>query len=90
MKEEKIPYKCKCGGALKKDYCSVEFFGIDFGMKPCEKCFKCGSEYLDDETLLEIEKEVKKRQIFAMERNVQVTKSGNSLVNSLNVSSGFF
>lgn len=80
MKEEILPYKCSCGGTLKKSQCSVEFYGIDFGIRDCEVCTSCGSEYLDQEVMQKLEEEVKKRKIFALERNVKVTKSGNSLV----------
>mgnify|MGYP001573715769 CR=1 FL=1 len=80
MVEEIIPYKCNCGGTLKKSHTQVEFFGIDFGIKKCEACTRCGSEYLNDETLDEIEKEVKKRKLFGLEKQAQITKSGNSLV----------
>jgi hypothetical protein len=77
---EEIPYKCSCGGNLKKTKIQVEFFGIDFGLKDGEICASCGSEYLDQDVLNEIENEVKKRNIFALEKKVSVTKSGNSLV----------
>ncbi len=80
MVEEILSYKCNCGGTLKKSHCQVEFFGIDFGIKECEVCTKCGSEYLSDETLDEIEKEVKKKKLFGLEKHAQITKSGNSLV----------
>ena len=30
---EEIPYKCSCGGNLKKTKVPVEFFGIDFGLR---------------------------------------------------------
>src|SRR3989344_2903697 len=75
-----LPYPCNCGGKLKKAYTQVEFFGIDFGVRSCEVCSQCGSEYLNDETLQEIEKEVKKRGIFGLEKQARITKSGNSLV----------
>lgn len=75
-----LPYKCNCGGTLKKGHAQVDFFGIDFGIRECEVCSKCGSEYLNNETLDEIEQEVKKRKLFGLERQVQITKSGNSLV----------
>lgn len=78
--EKVLPYNCKCGGKMKKSHCGVEFFGIDFGLKECEVCTACQSEYLDDAVLEEIEKEVKKRKLFALERKITVTKSGNSLV----------
>ncbi len=77
---EKIPYKCTCGGNLKRSKVEVEFFGINFGLKDAEVCTLCGSEYLDQDTMKEIETEVKKRNIFGLERKVSVTKSGNSLV----------
>ena len=77
---KEIPYKCTCGGELKKSKVEVEFFGIDFGMKDAEVCTRCGSEYLDQETMKEIETIVKERNIFGLERKISVTKSGNSLV----------
>jgi len=78
--EKVLDYPCSCGGTLKKSFCSVEFFGINFGENNCEVCTKCGSEYLDDETLGKIEEEVKKKRIFGLEKQVSVVKSGNSLV----------
>lgn len=78
--EKVLPYLCRCGGKLKKSFCEVEFFGIDFGLKPCEVCSKCGEEFLDDSVLEEIEKEVKKKKLFGLEKRLEVTKSGNSLV----------
>ncbi len=78
--EEILSYGCKCGGKLKSSQTEIEFFGIEFGLKPCEVCTKCGAEYIDQQVMKEIEKEVKKRGILGLERNIQVTKSGNSLV----------
>ncbi len=80
MEEEVMPYPCTCGGTLKKSQCEVEFFGIDFGLRECEICTSCGSEYLSQETMKEVEEEVKSKRIFGLERNVKVSKSGNSLV----------
>lgn len=80
MVEKILSYKCNCGGILKKSHTQVEFFGIDFGIKECEACTKCNSEYLNDETLERIEKEVRKRRLFGLEKEVHITKSGNSLV----------
>ena len=80
MKEKILPYKCNCGGTLKKSHTQVEFFGIDFGVRECEVCAKCGSEFLDDEILEDIEQEVKKKKLFGLEKQAQITKSGNSLV----------
>ena len=80
MVEQILSYKCNCGGILKKSHTQVEFFGIDFGIKECEICTKYNSEYLNDEILDEIEKEVKKRKLFRLEKEIQITKSGNSLV----------
>ena len=78
--EKMLDIKCKCGGELKQSFSQVEFFGIDFGARKVEVCMKCGEEYLDEKTLGEIEKEVKKKKIFGLEQKVRVTKSGNSLV----------
>ncbi len=66
MKSDVLEYKCNCGGTLKKSQTHVEFFGIDFGIKKCEICTSCSSEYLDNEVLHEIEQEVKKRKLFKL------------------------
>ena len=55
---KKLPYKCKCGGRLKKSYTEVEFYGIDFGTKECEICTECKTEYLSEDVLGEIEAEI--------------------------------
>ena len=47
MNEKEVPYKCSCGGSLKKTKVEVGFFGIDFGLRDAEVCTACGSEYLD-------------------------------------------
>ncbi len=72
--------RCKCGGLLKKSKTEVEFFGMDFGLRPCEICTRCGSEYLSQELVEGIEAEVKKKGLFGLERKGRITKSGNSLV----------
>lgn len=72
--------RCKCGGKLKRSFNEVEFFGIDFGLKRAEACSDCGSEYLSQEVMEEIEGEVKRRKFFGLERRGRVAKSGNSLV----------
>ncbi len=77
---DEIPYKCSCGGNLKRSKVEVEFFGINFGVRDTEVCTLCGSEYLDQDTLKEIETKVKEKNIFGLERKLSVTKSGNSLV----------
>ncbi|MDI6902725.1 MAG: hypothetical protein QMC77_03230 [Methanocellales archaeon] len=73
-------YKCKCGGELRKSHTEVEFYGIDFGVRECEVCSSCGTEYLSEDIIEEMEEEIKNRGIFALERAVKITKSGNSLV----------
>jgi len=72
--------RCKCGGLMKKTKTEVEFFGIDFGVRSCEICTRCGAEYLSQELIEEIEAEVKSRGLFGLERKGRITKSGNSLV----------
>ncbi|MDI6640517.1 MAG: hypothetical protein QMD78_06815 [Methanocellales archaeon] len=69
-------YKCKCGGELRKPHTEVEFYGIDFEVRECEVCSSCGTEYLSEDII----EEIKNRGIFALERAVKITKSGNSLV----------
>ena len=72
--------RCKCGGRLKKSVGEVDFFGIDFGIKPVNICTRCGSEYLSQEVMEEVEAEIKKRGLFGLESRGHVAKSGNSLV----------
>lgn len=78
--ENILGIRCKCGGRLKRSVAEVEFFGIDFGMKEADVCTKCGSEYLTQELMEEMEAEVKRRGLFGLERRGRVAKSGNSLV----------
>lgn len=78
--ESILGIRCKCGGRLKRSVTEVEFFGIDFGMKEADVCTKCGSEYLSQELMEEMEAEVKRRGLFGLERRGRVAKSGNSLV----------
>jgi DNA-directed RNA polymerase subunit RPC12/RpoP len=58
--EKNLGIRCKCGGKLNKGITDVEFFGIDFGIKPATICAKCGSEYISQELMEEIESEVKR------------------------------
>ena len=58
----------------------MEFFGIDFGVKEASICSDCGSEYLPQQVMEEVEAEVKRRGLFGLERRGRVAKSGNSLV----------
>lgn len=78
--ESVLGIRCKCGGKLKKSVTEVEFFGIDFGIKPANICTKCGSEYISQEVMEEIEAEVKRRGLFGLEKRGRVAKSGNSLI----------
>jgi len=65
---------------MKPGFAEVEFFGIDFGVKPANICADCGAEYLAQKVMEEIESEVKRRGLFGLERRGRVAKSGNSLV----------
>jgi len=58
----------------------VEFFGIDFGLRRADVCTECGSEYLSQEVMEEVDREVKRRGLFGLERRGRVAKSGNSLI----------
>lgn len=78
--ESSLGVRCKCGGKLRKDASDVEFFGIDYGVKPVEICTRCGSEYISQEVMEKIEADVKRRGLFGLEKRGRVSKSGNSLV----------
>ena len=80
MTETLLDVRCRCGGRLKRSASEVEFFGIDFGVRKVEVCADCGTEYLPQETMEEVEAEVRKRGLFGLERRGRVSKSGNSLV----------
>ncbi|MDG6976116.1 MAG: AbrB/MazE/SpoVT family DNA-binding domain-containing protein [Nitrososphaerota archaeon] len=80
MNAEAEGVRCRCGGRLEERASEVEFFGIDFGVKKVESCTECGTEYLPQETMEEVEAEVRKRGLFGLERRGRVSKSGNSLV----------
>ena len=58
----------------------MEFFGIDFGLRRADVCTECGSEYLSQEVMEEVDREVKRRGLFGLERRGRVAKSGNSLI----------
>ena len=79
-KETVLNIKCRCGGRLKRSFTEVEFFGIDFGIKRANVCIACGSEYLPQEVMEEVEAEVKRKGLFGLETRGRVAKSGNSLV----------
>ena len=66
--EQVLDYPCSCGGKLKTSFCHVEFYGIDFGERSCEVCTSCGSEFLDDKTLADIEVEVKRKDLRSARR----------------------
>lgn len=78
--EKILPYKCRCGGTLKRSETEVELFGINFGVYPGEICTRCGAEYIDNDVVKEVQDKAKKAGLFGLERNLQVAKSGNSLV----------
>jgi hypothetical protein len=42
----------------------VEFFAIDFGIHPVKVCCRCGSEFLSQQVMAQIESEVRKRGLF--------------------------
>lgn len=78
--EKILPYPCLCGGKMKEIEDYVEFFGKQFGPVTVEICTMCGERYVSGEVMKELEKKWKKLGLFGLERKVQVTKSGSSLV----------
>ena len=80
MNAEAEGVRCRCGGRLEERASEVEFFGIDFGVRKVEVCADCGTEYLSQETMEEVEAEVRERGLFGLERRGRVSKSGNSMV----------
>ena len=74
MSTEVEGVRCRCGGKLQERASEVEFFGIDFGVKKVESCTERGTEYLPQETMEEVEAEVRKRGLFGLERRGKVSK----------------
>lgn len=79
MSERVTGHPCRCGGVLKDSTAEVELFGLSFGVHPCEVCTRCGAEYLDNETVERVQSMAKKRGFFGLEKNLQVSRTGNSI-----------
>ena len=75
MNEKDSGVKCECGGRLKRGFTEVEFFGIDFGVERAKVCADCGSQYLSQETMEEVESEVKREGLFGLQRRGRIEVS---------------
>ena len=66
-------------GILKKTKERKNFFGVDLGIYPVEKCTKCGETFTDGEVMRKIEAAAKKKGIWGLSKKTKITKTGNSL-----------
>ena len=78
---KKIKFPCPCGGKIHWAKEKVVQQGIDCGILDVEICGKCGEMYLPDWSMLEVEKKLKEKGLWGMERKeIKFWKSGKSIV----------
>nr|MDO8116838.1 YgiT-type zinc finger protein [Candidatus Sigynarchaeota archaeon] len=77
--------KCpECNGDLEQSEHDVEIFGRIIGNFKCEICKVCGSTFLDDDVMQQVEEKTKEMKIFGLEKMSKVGSSGNSLIIRIN------
>ncbi len=77
--------KCpECGGELEEAEKDVDMLGRVIGQFKCEICKVCGSTFMDDETMKNVEEKTKELGIFGMEKTTSISMSGNSLIIRIN------
>lgn len=67
-------------GNLKRKIVPYSVYGVELGKFPVGICDKCGEEWFDEKTALEIEKLEKEKGLFGLSKESKVSYSGNSLV----------
>ncbi len=67
-------------GTLRKEEIEETMFGVSLGTFQAEICDRCGESFVDEDTMLEIEAEAKRRGIWGLGQKITIGKSGNSLV----------
>ncbi len=81
MKIEKIEFPCPCGGRLKWKRGRVVVDEVDCGMLDVEYCQRCGEEYLPDDSMEIVERKLKDKGLWGIQREeVNLWKSGSSVV----------
>lgn len=70
-----------CGkDALKKTKVAESMFGVALGDFPGEKCSACSETFLDEASMVELEKRARAAGLWGLGKKARVAKSGNSLV----------
>lgn len=78
---EKIEYPCPCGGKIKWKKDKVVIEEIECGILDIEYCPKCGEEYFPEETMEVVEKKLKEKGLWGVQRKeVNLWKSGGSVL----------
>ena len=81
MESKKIRFPCPCGGKIRWAKEKVMQQGVDCGVLDVEICDKCGEMYLPDWSMLEVEKKLKEKGLWGMERKeIKFWRSGNSVI----------
>ena len=81
LKTKKIRFPCPCGGKIRWAKERVIQQGVDCGVLDIEICDRCGEMYLPDWSMLEVEKRLKEKGLWGVERKeVKFWKSGNSVI----------
>ena len=78
---KKIEYPCPCSGKIKWKKDKVVVDGVDCGTLDVEYCETCGEEYFPEETMEIVEKKLKEKGLWGIQRKeVNLWKSGNSVL----------
>ena len=67
-------------GNLRRKVVPYSVYGVELGKFPADVCDKCGEQWFDEKTSLEIERLEKKMGLFGLSRKSKISYSGNSLV----------
>ncbi|MFQ6071814.1 MAG: hypothetical protein ACE5KT_03830 [Methanosarcinales archaeon] len=64
---------------MKEDNIEEEIFGISLGRYKAEICDNCFESFVDENTMLEIEKKARELGIWGLAKKIKVVRVGNSL-----------
>jgi len=72
--------KCEeCNSKIVKKQVDFSIYGISLGKFHADVCSGCGEEVFDEKTSNEIDKIIKEKGLWGLDRKVKIVKIGNSL-----------
>ena len=78
---EKLPYPCPCGSIIEWKKEKVEIEGVECGILDVEYCSTCGEEYFPEETMEIVERKLKQKGLWGVQRKeATLWKSGGSVL----------